>query len=230
MSCESGVRGNAATDLSRGAPALWWPVGASGVSGVGTGLFIVAFEGPTLSRVGFLYAAHLLLVAVFEFAGAPDCRHPGFIRAFDALGKVTWLVFGICWLPGVLQLIPMLSQRIGFSFIILGVLQVVSMILVQDGPVECWRLGLGSAAVVVGLVVVLSPIRRRLARGVRVDRVGARGVAPGPRSPPTRGGVGSTARATEPGCPAVVRPAPMRRGPWRERGDRRPPGTGPRAG
>jgi len=85
MSCESGVRGNAATDLSRGAPALWWPVGASGVSGVGTGLFIVAFEGPTLSRVGFLYAAHLLLVAVFEFAGRrtgaglpPSGIHPGF--------------------------------------------------------------------------------------------------------------------------------------------------------
>ena len=144
--------------LARLGSAWGWIV-AYGVASVVAGVIAVLWPSPTLVVVAIVFAAQLLVGAVYQFVFAFAIpNESGWLRSLIALLSVFSLVVAVYLLGHVGLTLLVLAALIGIYWIALGVIELFLAIGHSDVRWRPWIAITGILSIVAGGVVVIFPV------------------------------------------------------------------------
>jgi uncharacterized membrane protein HdeD (DUF308 family) len=144
--------------LARLGSAWGWIV-AYGVASVLAGVIAVLWPSPTLVVIAIVFAAQLLVGAVYQFVFAFAIpNESGWLRALIALLSVFSLVVAIYLLGHVGMTLLVLAALIGIYWIALGVIELFLAIGHSDVRWRPWIGITGILSIFAGGVVVIFPV------------------------------------------------------------------------
>jgi uncharacterized membrane protein HdeD (DUF308 family) len=144
--------------LARLGSAWGWIV-AYGVATLLAGVFAVVWPSPTLVVIAIIFAAQLVVGAVYQFVFAFAVpNESGWLKALIALLSVFSLVVAIYLLGHVGLTLLVLATLIGIYWIALGVIELFLAIGHSDVPWRPWIGITGILSIVAGGVVVIFPV------------------------------------------------------------------------
>ncbi|MGI5238412.1 HdeD family acid-resistance protein [Dactylosporangium sp. CA-139066] len=162
MSSVSGHAGQPAARVAHEVAVPFWRLIGVGAVTVLFGLAVLAWPHATLRLLGILAGVWLLAIGLLRVGGAfragPDeaGHHVSVRQVIDAAFGLLLAVVGIACLVSASAGVVTVSVLIGLAWMLSGF---AAMLLgtFAAGPTRSWLLGMGTAAVVVGLVFLFWP-------------------------------------------------------------------------
>jgi uncharacterized membrane protein HdeD (DUF308 family) len=144
--------------LARLGSAWGWIVGY-GIASALAGVIAVLWPSTTLVVVAIIFAAQLVVSAVYQFVFAFAIpNESGWLRALIALLSVFSLVVAIYLLGHVGLTLLVLATLIGIYWIALGVIELFVAIGRSEVAGRVWVAATGILSIIAGGVVVISPV------------------------------------------------------------------------
>ncbi|WP_437113563.1 HdeD family acid-resistance protein [Streptomyces roseoverticillatus] len=155
------ARAEVPTDIPAGltmlANAGWQVMVGGGVASVVLGAVVLAWPEASLTVVGVLFGIYLLVMGVFQLAGAFGTHVPGHMRALGFVSGGLCVLLGLVAFRGPAQSVLLLALWIGFGWLLRGVMLTGTALSVPALPARGWQVFLGIVSILAGIVVITSP-------------------------------------------------------------------------
>jgi uncharacterized membrane protein HdeD (DUF308 family) len=138
--------------------SAWWLAIAASILGVVLGVMIIVWPTATLKVVAALFGLWLLihgLVRLVQAVTGPG--RSGGERAVLGIIGVFFVVAGVVALRNLLLSLALIVTLIGLTWLIGGLVELISAIGGGRGTDRMWHVGLGLLSIVAGVVVLVWP-------------------------------------------------------------------------
>src|SRR3989442_7397860 len=153
------TRGGEMTAMLARLGSAWGWIVAYGVASLLAGVIAVAWPSSTLVVIAIIFAAQLLVGAVYQYVFAFAIPNEnGWLRALIALLSVFSFVVAIYLLGHVGLTLLVLATLVGIYWIALGVIELFLAIEHSEVPWRPWIAITGILTIVAGGVVVIFPV------------------------------------------------------------------------
>jgi uncharacterized membrane protein HdeD (DUF308 family) len=153
------TRGGEMTAMLARLGSAWGWIVAYGVASLVAGVIAVAWPGSTLVVIAIIFAAQLLVGAVYQFVFAFAIpTESGWLKALIALLSVFSFVVAIYLLGHVGLTLLVLATLVGIYWIALGVIELFLAIGHSDIRWRPWIAITGILSIIAGGVVVIFPV------------------------------------------------------------------------
>ncbi len=141
-------------EIGDGVPRLL--AGIAGVFTLAIGIVALAWPGPTLKVLGFLFGIYFVAWAIGLLLRAfSDHTRPGALRIADVVIGLLALVAGVLLIIRPGSSITVAARIFGLWWVLVGFLHIVAGILNVGG--RAWNLAWGAVGIVAGLIILSWP-------------------------------------------------------------------------
>ncbi|WPB88966.1 HdeD family acid-resistance protein [Streptomyces malaysiensis] len=137
--------------------AAWQVLVTAGLVAIALGIMVLAWPAASLTVVGALFGAYLLISGIFQLAGAFGTHIPRHLRVLSFITGALSVLLGLLCFRGPAQSILLLALWIGFAWLIRGVMQTATAISGEGIPARGWQVFLGLLTIVAGIILIVAP-------------------------------------------------------------------------